>query len=93
LVWSPGGHGIEAVERGFGGDRRGFAGDGEAVLGDIDVEMLGHVAAVDDGAGLAGEPGDAAQWPPGAPDRLADRGEIALGGLEQILALGRRFGR
>jgi hypothetical protein len=42
---------------------------------------------------VAADAGDAAQRPPGAADRFPDRDEGALGGLQQILALARPFGR
>jgi hypothetical protein len=36
-----------AVQGGLGGDLVGFAGVDEAILGDVEVEVLGHLVAVD----------------------------------------------
>jgi hypothetical protein len=38
-----GAHHVDAVERGFGGDAEGVLGEPERVVGDADLEMLGHV--------------------------------------------------
>jgi hypothetical protein len=43
---------VDAVERGLGGDRLGLAREGEARIGDGELEVLGHMATVDDGAYL-----------------------------------------
>ncbi len=47
-----GAHDIDAVERRLGGDRRGLAMEREACLADHEVEVLGHLVPVDDGANL-----------------------------------------
>src|SRR6201981_2551023 len=42
--WQIGADHIDAVERGLGGDAEGVLGEAERLVGDADVEMLGHVA-------------------------------------------------
>jgi hypothetical protein len=48
--------------------------------------VLGHLVLADDGTGLKGNLGDAAQRPLGAANPVLDFGEVTLGGGEQILA-------
>ena len=84
---------IDAVERGFGGDRLGLARPGEAGLGDGEVEMLGHVATIDDGADLEGDLVLAAERIALSLGHRADLDERLLGRLEEFGALARALGR
>src|SRR5207344_1827383 len=52
---------IDTVEGCLRGDRFGFARPCEATFGDGEVEMLDHVATIDDGADLEGDLVRAAQ--------------------------------
>ena len=51
-----GAHDIDSVERRLGGDRRRLAMEREARLADDEVEVLGHLVPVDDGADLERNP-------------------------------------
>ena len=83
---------IDAVEGGFRGDRLGFAREGEAGLGDGEVERLGHVATVDDGADLEGDLVPAAEQIALSLCHGADLDERLLGRLEEFGALARALG-
>ena len=72
-------HDINAVERRLGGDRRRLAMEREARLADDEVEVLGHLAPVDDGADLERNRGFAAQRLAGTPNRRCDDGEVLFG--------------
>ena len=52
-----------------------------------------QTVATKDGTDLLRDPRGAAQRSPGTDDRFLDGGEVAFGGLQQILALARPFGR
>ena len=87
LLWQAGTHDVDAVERCLGGDRGGLAMEREARVGDDEIEVLGHLVAVDDGADLERDLGLAAQRLARAPDGGGDDGEIDFGRGQQILAL------
>jgi hypothetical protein len=74
-----GAHHVDAVEGGLGRGGVGVAMEREARLADGELELLGHLAPVDDGADLEGNPGLAAQRLAGAPCGGRNGGEIAFG--------------
>jgi hypothetical protein len=69
-----------------------MAGEDEAVVGDGDVEVLGHMAALERNGDAAGDRRGAAQRSFGARDCRGDGSQIAFAGLQQILALTRPRG-
>ena len=85
---------VEAVERGLGGDLLVLAGVGEGAVGDLELEVLGHLVAVDDladaRADRAGVGG--AQRPARPVDHRLDLFQLGLGGGQQLAALARAFG-
>ena len=74
-----GAHDINSVQRRLGRDRRGLAMEREAILADHEVEVLGHLVPVDDGADLERNRSLAAQRLAGAPNRRCDDGEVLFG--------------
>ena len=72
-----GAHDINSVQRRLGGDRRGLAMEREVRL--AEVEVLGHLVPVDDGADLERNRSLAAQRLAGAPNRRCDDGEVLFG--------------
>src|SRR5271166_6880235 len=81
------GHRLKAIESGFLGDGLGLAAEVEAVVLDRRLEGLGHLVLVERGADLQRDCGLAAQRIAGAANGLADWGEVAFGGFQQVLAL------
>lgn len=63
---------------------------GEVAVGDVDVEVLFHPEALDRGAD--GQPDAAGVGERAALDARADRGELGLGGGEQLFAFAGAFG-
>jgi hypothetical protein len=82
----------EAIERRLGGDLGGLAGEGEARVVDLEGEVLGHLVLVEDGADREADLGGAPQRRALAGDRGRDAGKLALGRLEQLLALAAALG-
>ena len=78
---------VEAVERGFLGDVAHFAHGGEAGIGDVDLEVLGHLVATEHLADGDADLVLAPQGPTRAPRGRGDLGEGALGCLEKLAAL------
>ena len=76
----------------MGSDLGGFAGEGEGRIGDLDSEVLGHVVLADHGADRHADLRLAGERLAHAPDGGCDAGEIALGHLEQVLALAGALG-
>jgi len=66
---------VDAVQRGLGGDLLDAAGDGQGGVGDLEVEVFGHLVLVDQRAGLERDPVN-----PRAGQPM--RGEFLLGCLE-----------
>ena len=83
---------IYAVEGGLGGDRLGLARPCRGRLGDGEVEMLGHVATVDDGADLEGDLVLAAERVALLLGHRADLDQRRLGQLEEFVALASALG-
>ena len=77
---------VDAVQRHLGGDRLGLAGDGEAVVGDRQIEVLGHLVPIQRGADLQRDFRRPAQRLMPAFDRRPDSGERLLGRRKQCLA-------
>ncbi len=50
LFGQAGAHGVEAVERGLLRDLIALSGEGEPVVGDRQLEVLGHLVLVEHGA-------------------------------------------
>src|SRR6476659_10210972 len=65
----------------------------ETRLADGELEVLGDLVAVDDGADLEGDLGLAAQWIARTPSGGGDGGEIGFGRRQQVLALARALAR
>ena len=70
---------VQAVQGRFGGDGIGFAAVAERGVGDLDVEVLGHLVAADDLADPQGDLVLARQGPLRALDGGGDGIEQALG--------------
>ena len=64
----------------------------EGGIGDVEIEMLGHLVLVEHRADRERDLGRAAQRIALAGDRGLDAGEVALGGGEQVLALAGALG-
>ena len=82
-----GAHDIKPVSRRLGGDLIRLSREAEGGIGDLQIEMLGHLALVDHRADRERDFGGAAQRVALAGDGGLDASEVALGGGEQILAL------
>ena len=74
---------------GLFGDAPLVAAEGEAVVGDLEVDVLGHLVSGDDPADAQADLVPALERPGLAPGCGKHRAEIALGGPEQRLALAR----
>jgi hypothetical protein len=85
---------IDAVECGLGGDAEVVLGEAERVVGDADLEMLGHVAPSQHRAdGLADRRG-AAQWTARPLHAGLDARQLLLGAGQQLRAFtGALFGQ
>jgi len=60
---------------------------GQARLGDRELEMLGHVKALDDSANPEGDGLPAAERPAGTLGGCRDLAQLLLGGVKQLLTL------
>ena len=74
-------------------DRVQLAGEAEAGVGDVELEMLGHLVLVEHGADLERDRCGATQRIARARDGGLDAGKLALGGLEEFAALAAALGR
>src|SRR5208283_1390227 len=83
---------VDAVQGGFGGDGVLVAGVADAVVGDLDGEVLGDLAAGKDPVGAHGDLVLAAQRCAGPRAGRGDLGQVGLGGFEQAFALAGPFG-
>src|SRR5262249_59093971 len=78
---------INAGEARLGFDRRGAAPPGKIAVVDLEVEVLGHLAAVDHRPDRQTDLGGAAQARALAADLKGDAGELALGRDQELPAL------
>jgi hypothetical protein len=86
---------VDPVEQRFLIDLRLMALIAEAGVGDLQGEVLGHLALVDHPAGTFADlpRGGAFELAALAFDHLLDLGQVVLGALEQLLAFARALGR
>jgi hypothetical protein len=82
---------VEAVERRLGGDRVGPPAEREVIVADVELEVLGHLVAVDDPPDRNADPGRTAQGPRLDPGDHLPEGR--LGRREEIDPLARPLGR
>src|SRR5207344_3292680 len=83
---------VDAVEGGLGGDGVLVAGVADAVVADVDGEVLGDLAAVQDPVGPHGDLVLAVQRPAGPCAGRGDLAQVSLGGSEQRFPLAGPFG-
>ena len=76
-----GAHDVQAIEGGFGGDGIGLAVVGERGLGDVELEVLGHLVLADDLAHAHADRLLAAQASALALRRGGNGSEQCFGGL------------
>jgi hypothetical protein len=82
-----GAHDIDPVTGCLAGDLGGLAGKVEGRIGDVEIEVLGHIVLVDHFADRKGDLCGSAQRIAPAGDGGMDAGKIALGGCQQIFTL------
>jgi hypothetical protein len=82
---------VDAVASPFRRYLRLLAAEGEAVIADLDVEVLGHLVAIDRGADGHADLVSATQWRAFALDALFHRSELALGRVEELVAFACAF--
>src|ERR1700741_3193894 len=79
-----GAHDVDAIEQGLNVDRLAPALDYEIGIGDGDVEMLGHLVAIDDLADGDADGIATTQQPLGAASAGLDLAQLLLGGTQQL---------
>ena len=85
---------IDAVEGGLGGDAEGVLGEAERIVGDADLEMLGHVALSQHCADRLADRRGAAQRTARPLHAGCDARQLLLGGGQQLGAFaGPLFGQ
>ena len=92
LLGHAGADDVDAIERGFGGDRGDVAGELQIVVGDGELEVLGDLAPAKHGSDGQADPVSAPKRLAGAPDAGLDADEFLLGGVEQFDPLAGAFG-
>ena len=80
-------HRVEPVEGGFARDLVALSGEDEPVVGNGQIEVLGHLVPAEHGADGHADLGRAAQGLALTRDAGCDPGQVALGGGEEVFAL------
>ena len=83
---------IDAVGRRLGGNLGGLACKAEGGIGDVEIEVLGHLMLVDHLADRECDLGGAAQRIALSDDGRLDAGKVTLSGGEQVFALAGALG-
>src|ERR1700722_14735976 len=91
IGWNAGMQHVEAVERGLCGDRGVIAREVQRVVGDGDTEVLGDLAATQQGADRQADLVGPAQWLSLAQGAGLNVLQILLGGIEQLASFAPAF--
>src|SRR5258706_9259503 len=91
IGWKAGTQHVEAVEGGFWGDRGVIGREAQRVVGDGDTEVLGDLAATEQGADGQADLVGPAQWLAPAHNAGLNVLQVLLGGIEQLAPFASAF--